>query len=285
MLRSAGIHPIRGRSRNGARRLRRLGAAAVALAVGGVALPASTPAATFSNPAAITINDSPGGCSNPPTQAQATPYPSQIQVSGLVPPVSDVNATLSGFSHTNAPDVRVLLVGPHGQSTLLMDQAGDATDVSNLTLTFDDAAAAFLPEPLVSGTFKPTQDDNGCFLWTSPNVDLPPPAPPRPYGTVLAAFDGTDPNGTWSLYVSDNVAADTGSISGGWSLDVSGPTPPTAPAAPTTPSQAEDPKCAHLRRKLRRQKKGLARAGSEAKRSMIKANIEDTHERLRRLGC
>ena len=43
-----------------------------------------------------------------------------------------------------------------------------------------------------------------------------------------------------------------------------------------TPTASEDPKCKKLRKKLKRQQKGLAKAGSEAKRAMIQANIKDT---------
>ncbi|MFL5907807.1 MAG: hypothetical protein ACJ75Z_09470, partial [Solirubrobacterales bacterium] len=61
------------------------------------------------------------------------------------------------------------------------------------------------------------------------------------------------------------------------------PLPPTTPAA--TPSSGKDPKCKHLRKKLNRQKGNLAKAGTDAKRSMIQANIEDTQKRLKKLSC
>ena len=55
------------------------------------------------------------------------------------------------------------------------------------------------------------------------------PAPAAPYltpatagtDTLTSAFTGAaggDPNGTWSLYVVDDAAVDTGNIAGGWTL-------------------------------------------------------------------
>ena len=246
------------------------------------AAPAS--AATFSNTDPITINDFPVtfSCSTGTDGAQATPYPSPIAVSGLPTQTTDVNATINGFSHSFPADARMLLVGPHGQSTELLHEAGGGTSVSYLTITFDDAAATTASDPLVSGTFKPTQA-TGCL---APNTDYPGPAPANPYGMDLSGFNGTDPNGTWNLYVVDDANEDSGSISGGWSLDITTSAPPTpTPPASTTPAKSEDPKCKHLRKKLKRQQKNLAKATTDAKRAMIQANIADTQSRLKKLGC
>jgi subtilisin-like proprotein convertase family protein len=187
-----------------------------------LAAPALASAATFSNAGTITINDATANC----VSQQATPYPSTIDVSGLTGTVTDVNVTLTGFSHTSPGDVNVLLVGPGGQSTLLMAGNGFAFSVSGADLTFDDAAAQSLGDgQIVSGTYKPSTGT----VWTSvcSEPPFPSPAPGGPYGSPsLSVFNGTDPNGTWSLYVVDDFPADVGSISGGWSLDITaGETP------------------------------------------------------------
>jgi subtilisin-like proprotein convertase family protein len=158
--------------------------------------------------------------------ARPTGYPSTIAVSGLRGTISDVNVTLTGISHTFPEDVDVLLVGPGGPSTILMADTGRnrETQLSNVNLTFDDAAAESLPDSsqIVSGTYKPTlgtapaNGDFGCSVPTS----FPSTAPAGPYGSSLSVFNDTDPNGTWSLYVVDDTAGDAGSISGGWSLDI-----------------------------------------------------------------
>jgi hypothetical protein len=183
-------------------------AAAVAVTCVWLAAPAVAGAATFSNSATVTIPAT--GTSGP-----AAPYPSTIDVSALVGPITNVNVTLHGFSHTAPEDVSVLLAGPTAASVVLMGGPGGTVDASNLTFTFSDAAAASLPcgdAVLTSGTYKP----NTCF----PGDIFAAPAPAKPYGAALSGFDGTDANGTWNLYVQDFGPGDTGSISGGWSLDI-----------------------------------------------------------------
>jgi subtilisin-like proprotein convertase family protein len=180
-------------------------------------------AATFTNAALITIPDS----------GTATPYPSTINVSGMAGVVSKVTLSLKQLSHTYIHDVDVLLAGPAGQRTLVFAHVGGTLGVTNITLSFDDAASASLPvsSQVVSGTFKPTNGGG--------TVSFPSPAPAAPYGATLSGFNGTAPNGTWSLYVLDDSAGDKGTISGGWTLSItssnSPPTIVTQPASQNVP--------------------------------------------------
>jgi hypothetical protein len=64
---------------------------------------------------------------------------------------------------------------------------------------------------LTSGTFKPTN--------FGASDTFSPPAPTGPYASTLATFNGSNPNGAWSLYVVDDEALDSGSIAG-WSLAI-----------------------------------------------------------------
>jgi subtilisin-like proprotein convertase family protein len=205
-------------------------AAGLAAAALGLAASAAS-AATFSNTdGPITINDDADpACEVPGT---ATPYPSSIEVSGLGTSIEDVNVTVSGLSHAAPDDVGLLLVSPAGESTLLMEDSGGLIPVSDIDLTFDDAASGFLPDDndqLKSGTYLPSRGATtwGCFAPESYPKDVTGTDPPAgPYTSSLEVFNGTNPKGTWKLYVIDDAGGDAGSLTG-WSLDISTTLPTT----------------------------------------------------------
>jgi VCBS repeat protein/S-layer family protein len=167
-------------------------------------------ATTFSNTSPITINDT----QNPPDKA--TPYPSTINVSGLSGQVDKLRLRLNGLSHNFPDDIDMMLVGPQGQKLVFMSDVGGFQAISGVTMTFDDDAPTGVPDEsaITSGVFKPTDVSPGTGTET-----FPAPAPAGPYTTTtLSAFNGTNPNGTWRLYIVDDEAFIAGSISGGWSL-------------------------------------------------------------------
>ena len=82
------------------------------------AMALDAPSVVFSNPAAITI---PATGTGP---GAANPYPSTIVVSGLPGTITNMTVTLTGMSHTFPDDVDVMLVGPGGQSAILMSDQG-----------------------------------------------------------------------------------------------------------------------------------------------------------------
>jgi subtilisin-like proprotein convertase family protein len=193
-------------------------AVALTLACSGVALLASAApamATVFSNAGTITMPDP--DCTDPDT---ATPYPSNISVAGLSGTVSDVNVTLNGVTHPFEGDIEILLVSPAGgtKNIVLLSDAGTGS-LSNATVTFDDSAASQPPQNSAwgPGTYKPSNYPE----LSKPDV-FPAPAPAASSNTTLAtAFNGIVPNGTWSLFVTDDACADAGSIGGGWSIDIS----------------------------------------------------------------
>jgi len=155
--------------------------------------------------------------------APAVPYPSAVDVSTDGGTVADVNVTITGFGHAFPDDVAILLVGPSGDSTVLMSDVGGGSEnvVNGVDLTFDDDASRGLADKgvLRTGAFRPTQgtDKGGgnCCGFTGGR-----PAPREPSGSDLSVFEGTDPNGEWDLYVADDSGGDKGRIAGGWSLEI-----------------------------------------------------------------
>ena len=199
----------------------------IALMLGSVLFaPRSAAAQTFTNP--NTIAD---GFSTLPIEP-ATPYPSEISVFGLPGLVTKVTVTLINLNFGSPRDADLLLVGPGGQSILLMsDPYSDGTfHIINKTLTFDDAALSPLPSDgtLRSGVYKPTDfGDVGDDFFPSP-------APVWPYGTTLSVFNGTNPNGRWSLYLVDDLPDNPFDhfgpdveVTGGWSLTITTQATPT----------------------------------------------------------
>ncbi|MEK7685116.1 MAG: putative Ig domain-containing protein, partial [Verrucomicrobiota bacterium] len=171
-------------------------------------LTVTAPSTPFAGTNSITILD----------KKNADPSPANLTVSGMSGTISKITVTLTNLSHTAPPDLDILLVGPGGGKVVLMSDAGSSDDLTNATLTFDDAALNSLPEftAIASGVYKPTSFDPAEVFTT--------PAPSGPYGTALSDFRGINPNGTWSLYVVDDSTDNAGTLSKGWLLNIYQPT-------------------------------------------------------------
>jgi subtilisin-like proprotein convertase family protein len=151
-------------------------------------------------------------------QGPASPYSTEIDISGFRRGrVKDVNLRLRGFSHEFPDDVDILLVAPDGRSSMMMSDAGGVDEVFDIDLTLDDQA----PSPLSNegtirgGNFQPVDFERDV------DTDIfPPPAPDGLPNVGLSVFNGDNPNGTWSLFVSDDAPSDDGSIVNGWELTI-----------------------------------------------------------------
>ena len=191
------------------------GAVVAALVVVIAAAPADAGTQTGSNPTSMNL---PAGGTAAPDHSPSSLYPSPITIAGLTDTVTNVTVRLLDLTHNNARDLDIWLVGPTGARSVVMSDVGHNNRIDTpIDLTFTDGAATSAPDgPLVDGaTYRPTDLTNGF------NVDTwPAPAPAGPYGTSFAAFNGTNPNGTWNLYVVDDANGDQGTLAGGWSLTV-----------------------------------------------------------------
>lgn len=181
--------------------------------------PLGGPSFPFTNATPI---DLPGG--QPTTTAgPSAPYPSTIDVSGLVG-YKRIRVTLNGFHHDWENDIDLLLVGPAGQRFIILSDAGGSSTESLPPRTFSIADSATLQMPstpfIAGAAYKPTN--------IGANDPFDPPAPASPYESPAPAgtatfesvfgLDGTAMNGTWSLYGDDDVSGDGGRIDGGWTI-------------------------------------------------------------------
>lgn len=197
-------------------------------------------AALFTNATSINLPTGPSGTS------PGSPYPSTINVAGMSGTIATLRVRLNNINHDRPDDLQILLVGPTGKKFVLLADAGGTTPAVGVNLTFDDAAASQVPDggPLATGSFKPTCVDFQNNIQT----EFVAPAPAGPYdvpaprgsGTLGLSFNGTSPNGNWSLYVVDDIPSSPGgAISGGWTLDIS--TGATAVPSVTTLTSSLNP--------------------------------------------
>jgi subtilisin-like proprotein convertase family protein len=129
-----------------------------------------------------------------------------ITVSGLSSPVGDLNfsfdgsgctadigATTVGLEHTWVGDLVITLTSPQGTTVTLMNQPGGALNSGNnfCNTLLDDGATA-----LIQGISPAGNPWTGSFKPASP----------------LAAFNGQNGNGTWTLTVSDVASFDGGNV-------------------------------------------------------------------------
>ncbi|HLP82889.1 MAG TPA: tail fiber domain-containing protein [Phycisphaerales bacterium] len=146
-----------------------------------------------------------------PSVGPASTYPSVINVENLPTRIASISVRLSGIAHSFPGDMDIMLVAPSGQSFILLSDVGGNATVSGVDIVLsDDAPAA--PTPMTSGTYACTNLAGGSDAF-------PGPAPSA--SLAQATFDsliGTNPNGTWSLYVVDDLGGGIGSIAS-WSLE------------------------------------------------------------------
>jgi subtilisin-like proprotein convertase family protein len=106
--------------------------------------------------------------------------------------ISDVNVTMN-VSHTWVNDMTITLISPTGTQVQLVAQPCTSDSLLNINATFDDSGAPLTCQvnPAISGTVQPLQS--------------------------LAAFNGQNMNGTWTLRILDSFNQDGGTINS-WSL-------------------------------------------------------------------
>lgn len=141
----------------------------------------------------------------------ASQYPYVIPVSGQTGQIEDTYVYLRNISHTRPDDLDILLVAPGGQKVLLVsDACGHFPTANTRTWRINDADPAFFDNGNCNlggaggagNNFRPTDYEPGDVL--------PAPAPAGPYATSLSVLNGTNPNGNWSVYISDDFTGHSG---------------------------------------------------------------------------
>jgi subtilisin-like proprotein convertase family protein len=126
---------------------------------------------------------------------------STIDVSGAGSYIWDVNM-LTNIRHTFPDDLDITLTSPQGTVvTITTDNGGANDDVFNGTV-WDDQANPGGQLPYTANDGLVTDQTYANLVTASPLV------PEEAFG----AFIGEDPNGTWTLTISDDSAADTGTL-------------------------------------------------------------------------
>ncbi len=178
----------------------------------------------YSNSSPITVNSASGQTA--PTAS--SPYGSTIDVVGMTGTITKVEVTLRGVAHTSLSDLDFLLVGPTGLKYVFLSDPQNFTP-EDAVWKFSDTASTTLVTPL-PGTYLPTNSNT--------TDTFPSPAPAGPYNfapsaTFASVYNGSSPNGTWTLWAVDDTLGNAGMINSGWSVTI------TTDGAPATYTNSE----------------------------------------------
>ncbi len=156
----------------------------------------------------------------------ANPYPATRTISGHTGLISDLNVAIEGIWHQRPDDLDLLLVGPQGEKVVLMSDACGTFEVAAFAWVWDDEAAAPMPDGDATNSCGTRFHRPADY---EPGESWPAPAPPGPHATALSAFDGTDPNGEWRLFVSDDSSDRVGFFTNRFQLQITTAAPPPPP--------------------------------------------------------
>lgn len=157
--------------------------------------------------------------------APGAPALATVLVSGLPEFIADVNfrfdgtacsttagSTTVGLSHTFVNDLEVKLTSPVGTTVLLINNT-DGSGNNFCQVVLDDDAGS----PSIQTAVTANAPFTGTWTPNSP----------------LSAFDGQNPNGTWTLSVQDFFSSDTGSLRA-FSIIIDAGLPASLPGVVTT---------------------------------------------------
>lgn len=138
-----------------------------------------------------------------------------VNVANLPGTIADVDVVLNGVTHTWPRDLDIYLRAPGSTKVvpLMSDACGsDSTPLNGAVFTIDDEAAVTMPFDAAcpAGAYRPSNLDSAGE--TAPAGTT--------FANALSAFDGGDPNGAWTLYVTDDLGAYPGQLTSGFALTI-----------------------------------------------------------------
>lgn len=171
-----------------------------------------------------------GGLPIPPGAPQqttgVTQSPCSVSGVGVLGGCVSIENVEINLEHTWVGDIGILLIGPGGQVLDLSTGNGGSGD--NYTNTvFTDNTGPFITDgaPPFTGVFRP---EGRATTMSNPYSNVP----PLGTHTFASTYNGTNANGTWTLYINDYVALDIGQLIS-WSITFNvGDDPPNANAGP-----------------------------------------------------
>jgi subtilisin-like proprotein convertase family protein len=174
-----------------------------------------------------------GAAMSSPSNTTPTPIPdhvtttSTIEVGGAGAYLTDVDLFMD-LRHTHTADLDITLMSPAGTVVTITTDNGATFDNVFAGTTFDDQANPAGQAPYATNT--------GVVSDTFVTADgaVTPLTPEEP----LAAFRGENPNGTWTLTISDDTAGDVGTLES-WRLDIQSLA--TAPPSTTAAAASDAP--------------------------------------------
>lgn len=200
--------------------MKRIFLATLFCALTGFANAQTTNRYTF-NPNTLILDGSPAGM----TQT--------FDVSGLTGPIQDVQVELNIAGGFNG-SLYAYLINPSGNQVVLLNRVGVGSGNlfgygnTGFNITLDDTGANI--HNYQEGGFTLNGDGQLMGTWAPDGRNIDPLSSGGTFDASLpisdlSLFDGTDPNGTWTLFISDLVSGGSDARLVSWSVNLVTPVP------------------------------------------------------------
>jgi subtilisin-like proprotein convertase family protein len=162
-------------------------------------------------------------------------------LSGLAGPIGSVAVSLN-ISGGDTGDLYAYLTGPNGGFSVLLNRSGVTTGNSfgysdtGFNVTLSDAAANSIQNYQTVSYSLDSGSGQLLGAWQPSGLNIDPQSAPSLFAStsptaLLSSFDGSDPNGTWTLFLEDPVAGDQSVLQSATTIITTVPEPATGALA------------------------------------------------------